>query len=60
MMSQKFYIVKNTEGYCQILSVNIDHQKPSEATQFWGPFNSQDEAINRRVGLIRSGKCKPK
>jgi hypothetical protein len=26
----------------------------------WGPFESADEAIARRVGLIRSGKCQPK
>ncbi|HEY9630251.1 MAG TPA: DDE transposase family protein [Coleofasciculaceae cyanobacterium] len=25
----------------------------------WGPFASQGEAIARRVGLIRSGKCQP-
>ncbi|MEB3356444.1 MAG: hypothetical protein VKK04_06935 [Synechococcales bacterium] len=27
--------------------------------QRWGPFASQGEAIARRVGLIRSGKCRP-
>ncbi|NJR66887.1 MAG: DDE transposase family protein [Leptolyngbyaceae cyanobacterium CRU_2_3] len=30
----------------------------SDKTQ-WGPFASQGEAIARRVGLIRSGKCQP-
>jgi hypothetical protein len=25
----------------------------------WGPFDSQQEAIARRVGLIRAGKCQP-
>lgn len=27
--------------------------------QTWGPFDQASEAIARRVGLIRSGKCKP-
>lgn len=29
------------------------------ATEQWGPYASQGEAIARRVGLIRAGKCKP-
>ncbi|MGB3493376.1 MAG: hypothetical protein WBA57_11645 [Elainellaceae cyanobacterium] len=41
------------------------YSKPSESSgetetlQMWGPFDSQGEAIARRVGLIRSGRCKP-
>ena len=27
--------------------------------EFWGPFSSREEAIAKRVGLIRNGKCKP-
>ena len=56
-MNQQWFIIKTQEGYCQIISV--DNGKPSKTEQLWGPFNSQEEAITRRVGLIRAGKCKP-
>jgi hypothetical protein len=57
---ERWYIVKQPSGVCQILSV-------AEASEFanwsdhekWGPFQSQGEAIARRVGLIRAGKCQP-
>jgi hypothetical protein len=35
---------------------NSERQQPGER---WGPFASQAEAIARRVGLIRAGKCQP-
>ncbi|MBW4420073.1 MAG: hypothetical protein KME13_12705 [Myxacorys californica WJT36-NPBG1] len=57
-----WYVVKQPEGHCQILStheVEETHEKPSEKTERWGPFNSEGEAIARRVGLIRAGKCQP-
>ncbi|MEM6714570.1 MAG: hypothetical protein AAGD09_17225 [Cyanobacteria bacterium P01_F01_bin.56] len=28
-------------------------------TEKWGPYASQGDAIARRVGLIRAGKCQP-
>jgi len=34
-------------------------EQGKEKPQTWGPFSSQEEAIARRVGLIRAGKCKP-
>ncbi|GAB4149523.1 MAG: hypothetical protein Fur0046_28150 [Cyanobacteria bacterium J069] len=69
-----WYIVKQPEGHCDIfpasaLSSSQPDQSPStenpqaakvaEAQQ-WGPFESQSEAIARRVGLIRAGKCLPR
>ncbi|MGD1903678.1 MAG: DDE transposase family protein [Geitlerinemataceae cyanobacterium] len=30
-----------------------------EIVKRWGPFASPPEAIARRVGLIRAGKCQP-
>lgn len=56
--SEAWYIVKRPDGPCEILS---NEQVEGEATieQRWGPFASQQEAIARRVGLIRAGKCQP-
>ncbi len=30
-----------------------------ETLQQWGPFETQNQAIAKRVGLIRAGKCQP-
>ncbi|NDJ16652.1 DDE transposase family protein [Myxacorys almedinensis] len=59
-----WYVVKQPEGHCQIVSVSAQdwessHAKPPEETEKWGPFGSEGDAIARRVGLIRAGKCRP-
>ena len=56
--SQSWYIVKQKgDGSCSIVAgVGENTSKEQEK---WGPFSSQGEAIARRVGLIRAGKCKP-
>lgn len=36
-----------------------DPQGDMPTLEFWGPFGTKEEAIAKRVGLIRSGKCKP-
>ncbi|HEY9763991.1 MAG TPA: hypothetical protein V6D07_15780 [Trichocoleus sp.] len=55
-----WYIVQTESGSCEIISAAL-LQDPADSTdtQKWGPFTSQKDAIARRVGLIRSGKCKP-
>lgn len=53
-MAEGWYVVKRPEGHCDIAEVI-----PSEDATHWGPFASQGDAIARRVGLIRSGKCQP-
>jgi hypothetical protein len=55
--SEKWYIVKEENGHCQIVS--SETETTPEAEKIWGPFLSSQEAIARRVGLIRAGKCKP-
>ncbi|EDX84617.1 hypothetical protein S7335_2314 [Synechococcus sp. PCC 7335] len=30
-----------------------------EAPIQWGPFETQEQAIAKRIGLIRAGKCQP-
>ncbi|WP_199192142.1 hypothetical protein [Chlorogloea sp. CCALA 695] len=53
--AQSWYIVKLPPGNCEIVST-----KPSATEgEQWGPFLSKEEAIARRIGLIRSGKCQP-
>lgn len=58
--TEAWYIVKHTEGHCLIVSEKeLETENPSSSEDQWGPFESEGEAIARRVGLIRSGKCKP-
>jgi hypothetical protein len=57
--AQKWYIVKLAIGNCEIVpSHQIEEENP-EILEQWGPYSSQEEAIARRIGLIRSGKCQP-
>ncbi|HIK49460.1 MAG TPA: DDE transposase family protein [Oscillatoriales cyanobacterium M59_W2019_021] len=59
-MTQTWYIVKGKEGTCEILSDDrLTSVDEAEIAARWGPFESIEEAIARRVGLIRSGKCQP-
>lgn len=55
--SEKWYIVKTQDSHCNI--VNLEPEKGSDPANIWGPFVSREEAIARRVGLIRAGKCQP-
>ncbi|MBR8826909.1 MAG: hypothetical protein DSM107014_03220 [Gomphosphaeria aponina SAG 52.96 = DSM 107014] len=54
---ENWYIVKNQDNHCQIILG--EKEKVPEAETIWGPFPTQTEAIARRVGLIRAGKCQP-
>ncbi len=57
---QSWHIVKRTAGNCEIVpSQEVTEDDNPEIVETWGPFTSQGEAIARRVGLIRSGKCQP-
>ncbi|MFS8798697.1 hypothetical protein [Synechococcus sp. R60.3] len=49
-----WYVIKQAQGSCQVL-----HLAALSRQEHWGPFPSQAEAIARRVGLIRAGKCQP-
>lgn len=57
--TQNWYIVKQSAGYCEIISKETPEDNEPSSQERWGPFSSQNEAIARRVGLIRSGKCQP-
>ena len=54
--TQSWYIVKLPPGNCEIVSTE---PSATEVEQKWGPFPSKEEAIARRIGLIRAGKCQP-
>lgn len=63
-----WYIIKQPGGYCDIVTAADLQPEPASPLksaaeteiQQWGPFASQGEAIARRVGLIRAGKCLPR
>ena len=58
--SQSWYIVKHPTGQCEIISHDqVEEEEKSVFEERWGPFESQQDAIARRVGLIRAGKCQP-
>lgn len=58
--SQSWYIVKRNEGHCEILpKEKVEGKEDPNIVERWGPYGSPDEAIAKRVGLIRAGKCKP-
>lgn len=57
-----WYIVKQVAEQCEILSeqaldeLNSQNKQPLEK---WGPFKTKNQAVAKRVGLIRAGKCQP-
>ncbi|WP_009633570.1 hypothetical protein [Synechocystis sp. PCC 7509] len=54
--AQIWYIVKLSGGNCEIIATE---PSATEVEQKWGPFLSKEDAIARRIGLIRAGKCQP-
>lgn len=62
--SEAWYVVKQPDGHCEIIQLNstgtasLESEDGTELER-WGPFDSQGQAIARRVGLIRAGKCNP-
>lgn len=59
MTSDAWCIVKQPDGHCEIVPASQVDANASPDQETWGPFKSQSEAIARRVGLIRAGKCQP-
>ncbi|MGB3137978.1 MAG: hypothetical protein WBG38_08495 [Nodosilinea sp.] len=58
--NEGWYVVQGEGGSCQVLSAeNVSRERLQAQRPIWGPYATQDEAIARRVGLIRSGKCEP-
>jgi hypothetical protein len=58
--SDKWYIVKSSTGICEIVpNKKITEEQGGEILERWGPYDSRQDAIAHRVGLIRAGKCQP-
>ena len=57
--SQSWYIIKRSTQKCEIVSSESTPEDDTEIIEKWGAFNSKEEAISRRIGLIRTGKCQP-
>ncbi|AFY41205.1 DDE transposase family protein [Nostoc sp. PCC 7107] len=57
--AQLWYIVKHKTKNCEIVPSNLVRDDDPEIIEKWGSFASQEEAIARRIGLIRAGKCQP-
>lgn len=59
-----WYVVKCQDGHCEIVSLSSpgdisSDRQANQVNEQWGPFASRDQAIARRIGLIRAGKCQP-
>ncbi|NJN21901.1 MAG: DDE transposase family protein [Leptolyngbya sp. RL_3_1] len=54
---ETWFVVKTATGVCEILPSLSE--APGEESPHWGPYASRGEAIVRRIGLIRAGKCRP-
>ncbi|AFY48046.1 hypothetical protein Nos7524_2199 [Nostoc sp. PCC 7524] len=57
--AQTWYIVKQNTGNCEIVPSEQVGDDGVNIIEQWGPFSSPEEAIARRIGLIRAGKCQP-
>lgn len=55
---QLWYIVQQQNGTCQVVSFREEQTKTPKKKQ-WGSFSSKQEAIAKKIGLIRAGKCQP-
>ncbi len=59
MSEQSWYIVKEASEQCKIISTQELAALNTPPLEKWGPFETQNQAIAKRIGLIRAGKCKP-
>ena len=56
---ESWYIVKQASQQCEVISVQALEALEHQDAERWGPFKTQNQAIAKRVGLIRAGKCQP-
>ena len=60
-IKQFWYIVQQEDNTCKVVSFAKQQQTSTESSHKsqWGSFESEQEAIAKKIGLIRAGKCKP-
>jgi hypothetical protein len=56
--SEQWFICKRDTGICEIVKSDRS-EEIANSLETWGAFASYGEAIAKRVGLIRAGKCNP-
>ncbi|WP_319421076.1 hypothetical protein [Pleurocapsa sp. FMAR1] len=59
---QFWYVIKQEDGNCEVADFEqpqTNTPKQESSRQHWGSFASEQEAIAKKIGLIRAGKCKP-
>ena len=54
---QSWYIVKQSDDTCKVITSDLLPKNPTQKQ--WGEFVSEQEAIAKKIGLIRAGQCKP-
>ena len=54
--SKFWYVIKLQDGTCQVADFDIQQLNTS---QQWGAYATEQDAIAKKIGLIRAGKCKP-
>ncbi len=65
-LEESWYIVKQASQQCEIMTETdlraLPQQDESDKSKCakWGPFETQNQAYAKRIGLIRAGKCQPK
>ena len=55
---QFWYVVQQSNGTCQVSGFATKQIKTPEQKQ-WGAYGSEQEAIAKKIGLIRAGQCQP-
>lgn len=55
---QFWYVIRQKDQTCHIVSFSQEQTKTPEREQ-WGSYSSEQEAIAKKIGLIRAGKCQP-
>jgi len=56
---QFWYIVQQEDRTCKVVSLTKQTPEESSEKLQWGSYASEQEAIAKKIGLIRAGKCKP-
>jgi hypothetical protein len=59
MSDAKFwYVIKQEDETCSVESFDTEAAKTPNQER-WGSFKNEQQAIAKKIGLIRAGKCKP-
>ena len=54
---QYWYIIKQQDCTCRVVAFDSPQKTPEQKQ--WGAYDSESEAIAKKIGLIRAGQCKP-